>query len=247
MNVSLRSQKALVWCALILFEAYLMDLVFLLHMLPPPSAQWGAPRIASWYVAHGTDIKIGAAIASWVSAWAIPLTAVIAIQMYRHEHRKAPVWSMVALGGGFMMTVFLVLPPVFFGVAAFSRDRFADATAIMHELAVLTLVTTDQFFVFLFIAVAVICLLPTRLPNSPFPRWFGYYSIWSVLTSEAAAIAYLSRSGPFAWDGFLAFWLPAMLYSSWILTMGLLLIRSVNRQLSELREGPAESEALSRV
>jgi hypothetical protein len=247
MNLSLRSQKALVWCSLMLFEIYLFDLVFLLHMLPPPSARWSAVRVAAWYVTNGAEIRIGAALASWVSAWAIPLSAVIAVQMYRHEDRRAPVWSLLALGGGIMMTVFLVLPPVFFGVAAFSPTRSADATAIMHELAVLTLVTTDQFFPFLFAAVAVICLIPTRLVHSPFPRWFGYYSIWALLTSEAAAIAYLTHNGPFAWDGFLGFWLPAILYSNWVLLVGILLLRAINRQLVELRDEPPNAEELSGV
>jgi hypothetical protein len=62
-----------------------------------------------------------------------------------------------------------VLPPLFWGVAAFTPNRPADVTAIMHELGTLTITTTDQYYIFMWVAVVVICLLPNRVVHSPFP------------------------------------------------------------------------------
>lgn len=91
-------------------------------------------QIAQFYADHSTEIKVGATIASWTSAFFVPLAVVVAIQMYRHEKGKAPVWSVLSVANGTLMSIFLVLPPLFFGVAAFTPDRPAEVTAIMHEL-----------------------------------------------------------------------------------------------------------------
>jgi hypothetical protein len=141
----------------------------------------------------------------------------------------------LAVAGGALMTVFAVLPPVFFGVAAFSPGRAPDVTAAIHELGVLSLVATDQYVIFLFVAVAVICLVPNTAVHSPFPRWFGYFTVWTALAIEVGAVAFLFRTGPFAWNGVFVFWLPFALFGGWILVMSILLLKALARQ--EAAEG----------
>lgn len=231
--MSLRSQKVFVWWTIVFVAIYGLDVLFLLHMLPPPSARWSSTEIAAFYVEHATAIKIGATVASWTSACMVPLAVVIAAQMHRHEYNKAPVWTILGFAGGILMTIFLALPPICFGAAAFSPDRLPDVTAIMHEFGVLSMVTTDQYFIFLWVAVAVICLTPKSVVHSPFPRWCGYFTIWAALISEAGAIAFLTRSGPFAWNGLLAFWIPAVVFCLWLAIVSVLLIKSINAQMRE--------------
>jgi hypothetical protein len=86
--------------------------------------------------------------------------------------------------------------------------RNPEITATFHEFGVLSVITTDHYFVFLWVAIVVVCLTPTKVVASPFPRWFGYFSAWCALIFECGAVAFLPRSRPFAWNGLLAFWLP---------------------------------------
>jgi len=134
------------------------------------------------------------------------------------------------------MSVFLVLPPLFWGVAAFTPTRSPEITATMHELGMLTLVTTDQYYVFMWVAVVVICLLPHSLTNSPFPRWFGYFTGWTAIMFEAGAFAFLPRTGPLAWNGLLVFWFPLSLFGLWLGVMSYLLLAAIKRQ--RLEGGP---------
>jgi hypothetical protein len=60
-------------------------------------------------------------IASWTSAFLIPLVAVIVVQMARVEAGRK-IWTVLTAFGGAMMSIFLVLPPLFFGVAAYTQD-----------------------------------------------------------------------------------------------------------------------------
>jgi hypothetical protein len=231
--MSERSQKVLVWWGVVMCAIYGLVLRFLLHMMPPPTAKWSAAQVAQFYSEHSSEIKIGATIASWTSAFFVPLAVVVAIQMYRHERGKPPVWSLLAAANGVIMSIFLVLPPLFWGVAAFTPSRPPEVTTLMHELAMLTLTTTDQYYIFMWVAVAVICLTPNTVVHSPFPRWFGYFTVWTALMFEAGAIAFLVRSGPFAWNGLLVFWSPLILFGAWIAVAATLLNKAINKQAAD--------------
>jgi hypothetical protein len=233
--MSERSQSILVWWAIVFAVIYGIVLWLLLDMVPPPTAKLDATQIAHWYAVRHTKIRIGAVIASWTSAFMVPLSIVVAAQMSRQE-KGSKIWSVMTVVGGGMMSIFLVLPPLFWGVAAFTPTRAPQVTAIMHELGMLTLTTTDQYYVFMWVAVVVISLLPTSARNSPFPRWFGYLSAWIALMFEAGAFAFLPRTGPFAWNGLLVFWVPLTLFGVWIAVMCRLLLVALKRQREEAGE-----------
>jgi hypothetical protein len=90
----------------------------------------------------------------------------------------------------------------------------------------------------MWVAVVVICLLPNRVVHSPFPRWYGYFTAWTALMFEAGAIAFLTRGGPFAWNGLLVFWSPLLLFGVWIGVTSTLLLKSLNKQIAEEAEQP---------
>jgi len=227
--MSHRSQTVLVWWAVIFMVIYGLALGLLLDMIPPPSPKLSAVEISHWYAVRHTKIRIGAVIASWTSAFMVPLSVVIAAQMSRQEAGRK-VWSASVLISGGLMSIFLVLPPLFWGVAAFTPGRDPQVTAIMHELGMLTLTTTDQYYVFMWVAIVVICLIPTKVKHSPFPRWFGYFTLWTAIMFEAGAFAFLPRSGPFAWNGLLVFWVPLTLFGLWIAVTAFVLIQKINLQ-----------------
>ena len=168
-------------------------------------------------------------IASLTSAFMLPLSVVIAVQLARLEGGRR-VWSIAAGAGGVMTSILMVLPPMFWGVAAYTPSRDPQATALMHELGMLTLVTTVQYFLFMFVAVIVFCFRTPTMPHSPFPRWFGYFTAWVGVMFEAGPIAFLTRTGPFAWDGLLAFWAPFVLVVAWISVMVFLLLNAIRQQ-----------------
>lgn len=227
--MSERSQIAIVWWSLLLATIYGLALGFLLHMIGPPSATWSAQQVAQFYLENRISVRIGATIASWTSMFMLPLWAVIAAQIRRQE-TGTPIWTIMAATGGSLMGLFLALPPLFFGVAAFTPTRAPEITATMHELGLLTLVTTDQVYIFNWVAVAVICLAPQCARYSPFPRWFGYFTAFTGIAFEVGAFAFNFRSGPFSWNGLVVFWMPLTLFGLWILVTSALLLKSLKAQ-----------------
>eukprot|EP00456_Euglypha_rotunda_P076154 TRINITY_DN7105_c0_g1_i5.p2 TRINITY_DN7105_c0_g1~~TRINITY_DN7105_c0_g1_i5.p2 ORF type:complete len:149 (-),score=35.68 TRINITY_DN7105_c0_g1_i5:16-462(-) len=93
------------------------------------------------------------------------------------------------------MSVFLVLPPLFWGVAAYTVDRAPEVTTLMHELGMLTLTTTDQFYIFQMVAITVVSLrLKQHDSLSAFPRWAGYFTAWAALGFEVGAFAFIQKT-----------------------------------------------------
>jgi hypothetical protein len=226
--MSARGQRVILWWALVFITIYGLSLMFLLQMLPPPSATWSSERVAQFYTDHSGHVKLGATICSWTSGFMVPLSVVIGVQLRRHEQK--PIWSILAITGGSLMSIFIVLPQIFWGVAAFTPTRAPEITATLHELGVITFITTDQYYIFLWVSVAVISLLPNTVVNSPFPRWFGYFTAWLTLVFEAGALAFLFRTGPFAWNGLFTFWLPLPLFGLWTVVLAVLLFRAISAQ-----------------
>jgi hypothetical protein len=224
-----RSQRILLWWGLIFTVVYGLVWWGLFHMMPPPTAKWSADEIARFYLQNGSEIKIGSTICGWTSAFMVPIALVVAVQIARHKEGRLG-WAALAFAGGTLMSIPLVLPPIYWGVAAFTPTRAPEITAIMHELAMLTFVTTDQYYIFMWVAIAVVALAPNAVVHTPFPRWFGYYTAWTALMFEAGAIAFLTRSGPFAWNGLLAFWSPVFTFFAWIVVLAVLLFRAIAMQ-----------------
>jgi hypothetical protein len=47
---------------------------------------------------------------------------------------------------------------------------------------------------------------------------------------EVGAIAFLTRTGPFAWNGLLTFWAVFSLFGVWMLVMAYLLLKALTKQ-----------------
>jgi hypothetical protein len=50
----------------------------------------------------------------------------------------------------------------------------------------------------------------------------------------------LPRSGPFAWNGLLAFWLPFSVFGVWMIVVSVLLLRALRQQSDD--DLPVENE-----
>lgn len=230
--MSVRTQQILLAWTVLFAVAYVLALAFLLDMIPPPPATWSASQLADWYAARHTSIRIGAVVSSICSGFMLPLSAVIAVQLARIDGGMR-VWSLAALSGGVMTSIPMVLPPLFWGVAAYTPSRDVQVTALAHEIGTLIYVSVVPFYLFLFVAVIVFCLRKPTAAHSPFPRWFGYLTAWIALMFEAGPMAFLTKTGPFAWDGVLAFWVPFILVIAWLSMMIPLLANALRHQANE--------------
>ena len=226
--MSTRSQIVLVWWALAFQLMFGLAAIFLLHVVPPPAPTNSDSQIAGFFAFHSTSILIGAALAVTATGFAIPLAAVVSEQMLRLGPGMR-VWAILQGMGGALVSVWLVFPALIWGVAAFTPERAPSGTRMLSDLSFLALVTTTPYYIFQVIPIAYVCL-STKSDSPFFPRWFGYLSIWSFLITEVGPLGFLTKFGPFAWNGLLVFWLPVFIFFAWVIALASIFITNLSRE-----------------
>lgn len=66
--------------------------------------------------------------------------------------------------------------------------------------------------------------------NNIFPVWFAYVTIWQIITEVIATQMFVFESGPFAWNGSIAFWWAVVVFSVWLSALIVLLRQALNRE-----------------
>lgn len=229
MIFSTTSQKILTWWALLASAAFGLSWIFLLRMVPPPAPTLNAAQIAAIYVARADQMLYGATITSWTGGFLIPLSCVFTMQMIRIQ-KGWSIWSMMQLVGGIMTSLWLDLPTIFWGAGAFQPDRGSDVTMLANQLGAVTMVTTDQYYEYWLVPIAVICFIAPQRDDSPFPRWLGYLTIFETLALSPGPLAFLFKTGPLAWNGLIALLIPLFSFFIWITCVYWQLLRALGRQ-----------------
>jgi hypothetical protein len=235
---SVTAQRVLMWWLLVFAGLTGIAFVVLLGVVPPPSSTLSADQLASWYTQHLGRVKAGAMLLGWVSAFTIQLAVVLWAQARRVEPNDSKIWSTTILVSCSIVSIFLAFPGLAFGAAAYNAERAPEITQVMHQLAVLTMVTTDQLYLPAWVGIVVICFISKDGPSNPFPRWWGWVTAWSIIVIEPGALAFLPKTGLFAVNGVVAFWLPAIAFGGWIFGQLSMIFRALKVQEEEKRAAP---------
>lgn len=80
-----------------------------------------------------------------------------------------------------------------------------------------------------------------RRTNPVFPRWFGYLNFVLGFLLIPGAFVYLFKTGPLAWNGRLAYWIPSMVYLVWKVATPIVLLRAIKSEETETAIGELAS------
>lgn len=194
---------------------------------PPPPPRLSAPEIAAIYRDNAMLIRLGMILGLAGIAGFIALVCVITTQM-RHMHTSSRLPADLQLGAGAIGVLTLMFPNMVLAIAAFRPERDPALTQMLNDIAWLFFIPAFPTFLAQFGAIAIGALTDKR-PNPVFPRWAGYLNIWLALLLVRGAFAYIFRTGPFAWNGLLSFWITASAFFVWLIIMTPLTLSAINR------------------
>lgn len=198
-------------------------------LFPPLAPSMPAAEVAAYYRDNQTGILVGAICIMAASVLFFPFLAAIAVFLKKIEGPVSP-WTYAFLmicAYGFVTVFFSGL---FFTAAAY-RPEFSDET--IHSLSDIA------FFLFVMPAVpafvqnvvAGIGILSDRRARPVLPRWVGYMNLWTGVLLLPGCVVGLFKLGPFAWNGALAFWLPAVVFAIWFNVMIWAMLDAVKRDV----------------
>jgi hypothetical protein len=202
-----------IWSGLIAYILFVLSGVangFWTPMAPTMSAA----DVVAYYQAHLTGIRIGAILFLLSPAFYIGFTAVITEEMKRIEGPSAPLaWTQLILG------IFTVLPffptAIFWTAAAFRLDRPAEITQTLNDIAWLFDVMPGAPAGFQPIVIGL-AILGDKNRVPVFPRWFAYFNFFIGILFLGGLTVGIFKTGPFAWNGLVPYWLPSYAFTAWI-------------------------------
>jgi hypothetical protein len=221
-----RIQLLCAWGAPVSMIAFAVGWVGFAGFLPPLAPSADAVAIAHVFAERRTGIRFGAIVMMVGTMFWIPWAAVVAAQPGR---RDRGVLSQTQIGCAVAATAIVIIAMLIWVVAAFRPDR---PPAIVQTLS-------DLGFVLSIMPFAVFCVWNVALALAIFgddgaapayPRWSAYLCLWMALLYVPGGALAFFQTGPLAWNGAFAFFLPAIAFFIWLVVMTVLTLRSINRQ-----------------
>lgn len=185
----------------------------------------GAEALAAAYAANTGAIRFGLLLAMVSAALAIPFVAVIATQMRRIEG-AFPVLTFTELVAGAVAVVILLVPTVMWTAAAYRPERAPEVIQGLNDFAWLFLLMTFAPFFVQLVSIGLAVLTDRRSPPL-FARWVGYFNVWVAVLFMPGALITFFKTGPFAWNGLLAFWMPLSVFLLWFVVMFVVLVKAI--------------------
>jgi hypothetical protein len=205
--------------------------------VPPMSPKASAAEVAAFYDQHLSRVRYSMILFNWFCVALIPILMLIVERMRRMAHRT-PVLRYCVIGVAGAAPIAFLTSTVFWLIAAFRPDRAPELTLLLNDLAWITFTCAIPFLVslFLFLALAIVW---DQQPQPVFPRWVAWFNVVMAIALVPAAFAGLTTSGPFAWNGFVSFWVKNIAIAMWIVVMGVALRRAMDRDDAAAEAVPA--------
>jgi hypothetical protein len=117
---------------------------------------------------------------------------------------------------------------VFWLIAAFRPDRQPELTQLLNDLAWITFTCGVPFLIAL-CAFLALSIAYDDQDEPVFSRWVATFNVVIAIALVPACFAGLTLNGPFAWDGFVSFWVKNIAIALWIIVMAVVLRNAMTR------------------
>lgn len=211
--------------------------LLLAGFVPPPAPSLSAAEIAALYQTNANSIRAGMILALTGIAGYAALVGVISVQVRRMQcNSRLP--SYLQLGSGSIGILTVMFPIMIFGTTAFRPERDPGMTQLLNDVGWLLIIPAFPTFIAQFGGIAV-GILQDRSTRPVYPRWVAYLNVWVAILFIPGAFSYMFRTGPFAWNGLLAFWLAASAFFVWLISMTFLTLRAIALEAQETPDANA--------
>ncbi|BBZ21285.1 hypothetical protein [Mycolicibacterium gadium] len=225
-----RDQWIAFWLVPIFFNIFGIVFVPLSWMMPPRPPSSPAPAVVEFMQSH--NLLIACAILTLSFGLAPVSNAVYLIQIKRMS--VSPVFRYSMMVGAMTGAIVGMLFPMFcFGLGAFRSGYDSSTLRMLYDFGYLAFIGSLGCFCVMWMAFGLAIILDT---NNVLPKWLGYYTVWQYVSELIVAPVWISKSGPFAWNGLMTFWFAMALYVSWQIIVYVCIYRAIKNQPDDTLE-----------
>ena len=195
-----------------------LGFVVLAGFLPPPPPTLAPIEVAEFYQQHPTATLIGAFFIMTAMGMLAPWGCALAASL-RHAETGVPVLTYLQLVNCAISTMVVVFCPMFWAAAAYRPfDTSPEIIRVMNDIGWFLVLAPWPPFSFWLAAVGC-SVLSDRQSVRLYPAWTAYLSFWCAVLFVPAGAVLIFKTGPFAWNGIIAFYIPVVAFFAWLMIM----------------------------
>ncbi|HET8710207.1 MAG TPA: hypothetical protein VFM32_02440 [Spongiibacteraceae bacterium] len=212
------------WSVPVFYNLFGLVFVPLSWMMPPRSPANSLPNVVEFM--QSPNLLIATTILILSIGLSAVGNAIYLCQMKRMS--VSPVFRMAFMAGSMTGAIVGCLFPMFcFGLGAFRPGYSPEILQMLYDFGYLSFIGSLGCFCLNWSLLALSILLDK---NNILPRWLGYYTVWQYVTELFAATVWIAKTGPFAWDGLLAFWFNMVIYVPWQFIVYFCIYKAIKKQ-----------------
>ncbi len=203
--VSLGTWSGFIWITMV------CTMWFLSEWFPPFAPDLTAIELADIYKENNFQLLLGGVLMMLSGLVLGPYVSVLVLLIEKVE-KKMGVVSIAMIMTGATSVINVCLSGIFWAAAAFRPDRNPEVIQGLSDIAWLFFFGGISAFLGLIGWVAYASLVLDDRKNPVFSRWFGYLCLWTTIVTLPDILVFFFKTGPFAWDGLIGFWIPLVLF-----------------------------------
>ncbi|MFE6922039.1 hypothetical protein ACFVAV_13410 [Nocardia sp. NPDC057663] len=227
--VNRRSEVICTWGGAVFALLFFVGFVLFAGFLPPLSPSDSAEQTAEFYRENANGVRTGLALCYFGTIGYLAFGAGI-IGQTRRIKGVSPTVILLQVCAFAASSLLIILPIIMWFAAAFRPDtQSAENIQIFNDFGWISFVAGFPPFV-AWIAATGVAILSDLSETPLFPRWSGYFSLLMAFIQAAPPIVLVYvKSGPFAWNGVLSWWIPMTDFFLWFLVITVLTLKAINR------------------
>jgi MFS family permease len=229
--VAQRNQLLCAWSGLVFLGFWLIGFGVIAGFLPPPSPSLSNEQLAEYFSSNRMSIQIGIVISMVGTGFLGPWLGVLTVQMKRIEGRYSPL-AYTNLGMSSMFLLVAFAPLFFIQVLEYRQDHTLTEIRLLSDMTWIPFIGYIGTVLVQWACLGLLIMQDDR-EHPIFPRWAGYLNFWLILLSAPACALYFFKTGPLAWNGVFSFWIPLVMFGSWILAMTAVMHKAIKLQANE--------------
>lgn len=179
--------------------------------VPPPLPSSSAQEIANFFLTDTTSVRIGAIGFLYFSGLTILFYSVLSEEIQKIEGQPALLARAQFGSAVILVTVFL-----FLGIAwllcSYRPEISPEIIRMLNDYCWFMWSMFIPTYIVQYLCVGIAGFIDER-PNPTWPRWAAYMNLWIAFGGAGGFLAVFFKSGPFAWNGIIGFWIPVVIYA----------------------------------
>ena len=220
-------------CGPVFLVAFLVCWGMLGYNIPPIPADHTPEQMAEFFRTHYNEVRAGMSGAMLFGVLYLPFTLSITKVMEWMNPEQNSMLSTLQMWGGGLTVVPLVTSSVFWLTAAYRPDVLAPVTLqMLYDMGWLLI---DMFYAITTIPMVALGMagLTDKRAKPLLPKWACWFSIWAGLSFLFELLMPFFKTGLFARQGWLNFWVEFMVWFIYILVAAFYMLKAVPRLQQE--------------